>query len=115
MGRPMARNLLRAGYRLVVYDLRPEAVAPLLEAGAEPADGPLALARASDLVITMLPGDPEVLDVCARPDGVWAGLRPGAVLVDMGTNHPETAWTLARAAAAAGADFLDAPHDALPI
>ena len=109
MGRPMARNLLRAGYRLVVYDLRPEAMVPLLEAGAEPADGPLALARASDLVITMLPGDPEVLDVCARPDGVCAGLRPGAVLVDMGTNHPETARTLARAAAAAGAGFLDAP------
>ncbi len=109
MGRPMARNLLRAGYRLVVYDRRPEAMAPLLEAGAEAAGGPLELARASDLVITMLPGDAEVLEVCAGQDGVCQGLRSGAVLVDMGTNHPDTARTLARAAARAGADFLDAP------
>ncbi len=109
MGRPMARNLLRAGYRLAVYDRLPEAMAPLVEAGAEPAPGPAALARACDLVITMLPGDPEVLGVCTGPEGVCRSLRPGSILVDMGTNHPDTARTLAREAALAGADFLDAP------
>ncbi|MER3449161.1 MAG: 3-hydroxyisobutyrate dehydrogenase [Chloroflexota bacterium] len=109
MGRPMARHLLRAGYPLVVYDRLPEAMAPLVEAGAEVASGPGPLARACDLVVTMLPGDPEVLEVCTGPEGVLRNLRPGAVLVDMGTNHPETARTLAREAAAVGAHFLDAP------
>lgn len=109
MGRPMARNLLRAGYRLVVYDRLPEAMAPLVEAGAEPAPSPASVGRACDLVVTMLPGDPEVLEVCTGSEGVFRGLRPGGILVDMGTNHPETARTLAREAAAVGAHFLDAP------
>ena len=109
MGRPMARNLLRAGYALTVHDLDRAAVEALVGEGAIAATSPREVAAAVDVLVTMLPDSPEVREVYLGPGGAFEALRPGFLAIDMSSIAPSTARELAAAAAAGGAEMLDAP------
>ena len=109
MGRPMGRNLLRAGYGLIVHDVDHSAVAALVAEGAAAAATPRQVAGATDVLITMLPDSPQVREVYLGPDGVFEALRPGWLAIDMSSIAPSTARELADRASAAGAEMLDAP------
>src|SRR5215210_1472237 len=110
MGRPMARNLMEAGYELTVHNRSPEKAEELAaERGVEVADSPGEVARKSDMIITMLPGPPEVEQVVAGEDGLLEHAREGSLVVDMSTSSPVLARELARTARERGVGMLDAP------
>jgi 2-hydroxy-3-oxopropionate reductase len=109
MGRPMAENLMRADYELTVYNRSPKKAEELAEKGARVAPGVAELAERSDLIITMLPGPPEVEAVVAGESGLLAGAREGSLLVDMSTSSPTLARELAAEAHRRGVGMLDAP------
>ena len=109
MGRPMARNLLKRGFKVVAYSRRQETVDGLVAAGAAPASSPADVATKARCVITMLPDGPDVEAVLTGDDGVFHALQPGAIIIDMSTISPATARRLADAASARGAAMLDAP------
>jgi 2-hydroxy-3-oxopropionate reductase len=109
MGRPMVRNLMRAGHELVVHNRSREPQDELAEEGATGAASPRAVAEAADVVITMLPTIEAVRTVWCAQDGVLAGARPGALVIDMSTSSPQLARELAARAAQRGAGALDAP------
>jgi len=108
MGRPMAKNLIAAGYQLVVADK----FAPtddLVALGALSAVTNAEVARQADVVITMLPNSPHVLEAVIGPDGVLEGAHEGLILVDMSSIAPAASAKVAEAAKAKGVAFLDAP------
>jgi len=109
MGRPMARNLLAAGFPLTVHNRSQGPVEELAAAGAAPARSPMEVAQVSDIVITMLPDSPDVEAVVTGPNGVAEGLRPGAVVIDMSTILPAVSRRLAEALEVRGGHWLDAP------
>jgi 2-hydroxy-3-oxopropionate reductase len=109
MGRPMGRNLLRAGYRLTVYDNNPLGVDELVSAGGVAASSPREVANAVDVLITMLPDSPEVREVYLGANGAFEALRSGWLAIDMSSIDPAVARELAQRASAAGAEMLDAP------
>ena len=109
IGRPMATNLVRGGYPLIVHDIREEAVGPLLALGARYAPSPREVAAASQVVLTSLPGPKEVEQVALGPQGILAGAGPGLVYVDLSTNSPTVARRIAGAFQARGLVMLDAP------
>ena len=109
MGRPMALNLLKAGYTLVVHSRSRGPVEAVAAAGATAATSSAEVARRSDVIVTMLPDLPDVRQVLAGPDGVFPAVRPGAVIIDMSTIPPTAARELAAEATRHGATFLDAP------
>jgi 2-hydroxy-3-oxopropionate reductase len=109
MGRPMGRNLLKAGYALTVHDVDRRAVDELVADGATAGTSPRDVAATTDVLITMLPDSPQVSEVYAGPDGAFEALRPGWLAIDMSSIAPATARELAARAAAAGAEMLDAP------
>ena len=109
MGGPMSRNILAAGHDLVVHDLRRETAAGLLAGGAGWAASPREAAAGRDVAITMLPGPPQVEQVLPGPDGLLAGLRPGAVWIDMSTSTPAVAGRIRALAGPRGIEVLDAP------
>ncbi len=109
MGRPMARNLLRGGYALVAHNRSRAAVDELAREGATSAGSAREAAARADIVITMLPDSPDVESVYAGENGVFAGAKPGALLIDMSTISPVVARALADDAERHGCDMLDAP------
>jgi 2-hydroxy-3-oxopropionate reductase len=109
MGRPMAQNLRKAGFPLIVYDLLPQATAALVAAGARTADSPRAVAAQTDIVLLCLPDSPDVQAAMRGADGVFAGVKAGQIIIDMSTISPVTARTLAAEATRLGATMLDAP------
>jgi 2-hydroxy-3-oxopropionate reductase len=109
MGRPMALNLRRAGFDLVVHSRSRAPVDELVAAGARAADTPGDVARAATVIITMLPDTPDVERVMEGSDGVLAGLRPGSVVIDMSSISPEVTRRLAARVAERGGAMLDAP------
>jgi len=110
MGAPMARNLLRAGHRLSVFDLSAPAVAALVEAGATAAASPAARARTDvELIVSMLPAAAHVKSVYLGADGLLAHIRPGVMLIDSSTIDPLSAREVAAAARAHDNPMLDAP------
>jgi len=109
MGKPMAKNLLKAGHELVVYDILAAPVAELVKAGAKAGLSPKDVAVKSDMVITMLPNSPEVKEVVLGKDGVIEGSRPGTMVVDMSSIAPLAAKEVAAALAEKGVEMLDAP------
>jgi len=109
MGAPMARNVLKYGHALTVFDVAPAAVRALVAAGARAAATPAQVAEASDVVITMLPDAPDVERVALGRDGIVQGLRAGSVYVDMSTIDPETTRRVAAAVRAKGAAMVDSP------
>lgn len=109
MGRPMAENLLKAGFEVAVWARRPDSAAPLKEAGASLCASPAALAAACQVVISVVTSSSDVEALVLGEEGLLAGLQPGAVHVDMSTIAPGSARSLAAACAAKGVAFLDAP------
>jgi 2-hydroxy-3-oxopropionate reductase len=109
MGAPMARNLLKHGYPTTVWARRPEAMAPLLTAGATAAESVTQLAAASDIVITMVTDTRAVEDVVFGARGIAHGARPGALVIDHSTIDPDGARQIARRLLAQGVEMLDAP------
>jgi 2-hydroxy-3-oxopropionate reductase len=107
MGRPMAENLIAAGYDLVAYN-RTREKAEELE-GATVAKSPKEVAEQSDIIITMLPDSPQVEEVLLGEDGVLAGVKDGALIVDMSTISPVVTEELAEKVREQGASMLDAP------
>lgn len=109
MGVPMAANLLRSGHSLTVHDLDPSHAESLLELGATWADDAAAVARASEIVITMVPDSPDLLAAAVGPTGLLAGCHPRMTWIDMSTISPVTAREVAELAAGLDVDMLDAP------
>jgi 2-hydroxy-3-oxopropionate reductase len=110
MGRPMAKNLMEAGYELVLHNRSPEKAKELAKEGnATAAENPREVAEACDIIITMLPDSPDVEAVVAGEGGVLGGIRDGALLVDMSTISPVVTKELAEKAREKGASMLDAP------
>ncbi|GFR42250.1 hypothetical protein Agub_g3144 [Astrephomene gubernaculifera] len=109
MGLAMTRNLLKAGYEVVVWNRNPDKCKPLADEGAKVASTPREVAAAATYTFAML-SDPEAaLEVATRPDGVAAGLAPGKGYVDVSTVDAATSRAVAAAVRGAGAAFLEAP------
>ena len=109
MGKPMARNLMKAGYELVVHNRSREAVDELVAEGAISAGSPREVAAQVKTVITMLPDSPDVRDVVFGENGLLGEMGDGSLLIDMSTISPVTALEVEEALSAKGAHALDAP------
>jgi 2-hydroxy-3-oxopropionate reductase len=108
MGRPMAKNLIKAGYKLVVYDKFAK-LDDVVALGAEGAASNKELAAKSDIIITMLPNSPHVKEAVCGADGIFEGVKSGAIVVDMSSIAPAASQEVAAVLKAKGAAFLDAP------
>ncbi len=109
MGAFMAGNLLEAGHELVVHNRTRTKAERLAQRGARVADSPREAAEGSDVIITMLPGPPQVEEVVAGDGGLLEGTREGSLIIDMSTSSPILAQELARAARNKTVGMLDAP------
>lgn len=109
MGKPMARNLLRAGYPVAVYNRTRAKAESLAADGAAVLDSPVEVARRSEVVITIVSDTPDVREVILGSRGVREGLAPGGVVIDMSTISPQATREIAAALEEAGLDMLDAP------
>jgi 2-hydroxy-3-oxopropionate reductase len=109
MGKPMAKNLLAAGFDLTVHSRRPGPVDELVDAGATRAPGPAEVATASDVTITMLPDTPDVEQVLTGAGGVLEGASPGSLVIDMSSIDPAPTRSLAETFASRVVAMLDAP------
>ena len=111
MGGGMARNLLKAGFDLTVWNRTAERMQPLVEAGAKAAKDPAEVAAQSDIVIICVSDTPDVQAVVLGddPPGLLHGLRPGTLVIDMSTISPSATRELAERLAEKGAKMLDAP------
>jgi len=109
MGKPMAKNLLKAGHTLVVYDIVEAPVQELVAAGATAGSSPKDVAARNDLIITMLPNSPHVKKAVLGESGVIEGAKKGSVLVDMSSIAPLASREVAAELAKKGIEMLDAP------
>lgn len=109
MGRPMAKNLLKAGHELHVYDVVPKGVEELVAAGAIAEAGNADVARKTDVVITMLPNSPHVKTVILGEGGVLEGKHPGLKIIDMSSIAPLATKEIGKACAEAGVPLLESP------
>ena len=109
MGKPMARNLIKAGHHLKVYDLTPDRIAEAAGFGAVPAKSAKDAAADSEVTITMVPDGPEVECAVLGTAGALEGAKPGSIIVDMSSISPIVAQKVAAACSAKGVEFLDAP------
>ena len=109
MGRPMARNLLKAGYSLVVHSRSRGPVDEIVKAGATEAASARDVAAQCDVLITMLPNSPEVEQVALGPNGIIEGARRGLIFVDMSTISPIVSQKIGKALEPKGVALLDAP------
>jgi 2-hydroxy-3-oxopropionate reductase len=109
MGRPMARNLLKAGHSLIVHNRSRGAVDELVAAGAQPGTSPKDVASRCDVLITMLPNSPDVELVALGKDGIVEGARRGLIYIDMSTISPLVSQKVAKALEPKGVRMLDAP------
>src|SRR5688572_20031000 len=109
MGRPMAKNLLKAGYPVVAHNRSRGPVDDLVSAGATAASSPADVARQATRIITMVPDSPDVELVLDGPQGVFSAMQPGTIIIDMSSITPETTRRLAERARALGGALMDAP------
>jgi 2-hydroxy-3-oxopropionate reductase len=109
MGRPMAKNLLKRGFPVVVHSRSRPPVDELVAAGSERATSPADVARRARRIVTMLPDSPDVAAVLEGPDGVFSAMERGTLLIDCSSIAPAEARRLASRAASLGASMLDAP------
>jgi 3-hydroxyisobutyrate dehydrogenase len=109
MGKPMAKNLMKAGYSLCVYDIVQEPVKELVAAGAKTARSAREVGEKSDIVISIVPSSREVQEVYLNEDGVLAGIKAGRIVIDMSTIDPIVSQEVAAAAQKKNVDMLDAP------
>jgi len=109
MGKPMAINLIDAGYQLVVHDVNRETAKELVAKGAKEALSPKEASETVDTIITMLPDDYIVEQVATGKNGALEGMSKGAILIDMSTIYPNTARRIAKKLEIKGMEMLDAP------
>lgn len=109
MGKPMVRNLMKAGHTVSVYDIVPESVAAMAAEGANARGSAAEAASDAEIVITMLPDGPEVEQAILGPAGVLEGAKPGTMVIDMSSISPLVAQKAGAACQSKGVDFLDAP------
>ncbi len=109
MGKPMAKNLMKAGHELVVFDVVKENVDHLVAAGASAANSSKAVAEQCPIIITMLPNSPHVKTVVLGDNGVLEGAKEGTILIDMSSIAPEASQEIAKACAQKGIRMIDAP------
>jgi 2-hydroxy-3-oxopropionate reductase len=109
MGKPMAKNLLKAGYQLVVYDLNPDAITELVNSGAREGKSSGDVASHSEVIITMLPNSPDVMEVVLGKNGVIHDVKPGSVFIDMSSIAPSTSKEISEKLLQKDVVMLDAP------
>jgi 2-hydroxy-3-oxopropionate reductase len=109
MGKPMAFNLLRAGYSLYIYDIIASSVDELEQAGAKACSSPAELAAHCSIIISILPDSPQVKEVVMAGDGLLQSIRPGTLYIDMSTIDPPTVMDIHQILTSRGVDMLDAP------
>ena len=109
MGKPMALNLIKAGYRLTVYDIAQEPMEEIVAAGADAGKSAQDVASRSEVSITMVPDGPEVEAAVLGPEGALEGAAPDSIIVDMSSISPLVAQKVGEACAGKGVEFLDAP------
>jgi 2-hydroxy-3-oxopropionate reductase len=109
MGKPMSKNLLKAGYELVVYNRSQSKTAELVQAGAAEGKSPRDVAERSDIILTMLPNSPQVREVVLGAGGVIEGAKKGALVVDMSSIAPLVSREIGQELTAKNVRFLDAP------
>ena len=109
MGKPMAKNLIDAGYQMVAYDRGKEALEKIVSYGAERASSSKEVASQCDIIITMLPNSPEVKKVVLGKEGVIEGVHAGQVLIDMSSIAPLVSQEIAKELYEKGVEMLDAP------
>ena len=109
MGGGMAGNIQKAGYPMVVFDIREEVVKPFLDGGARLASSPAEVARLSDVILTSLPGPREVEQVATGAEGVLEGINPGGIYVDLSTSRPTLIREIEPKFRQKGCHVLDAP------
>ena len=109
MGKPMAKNLLKAGYSLCVYDIVQEPVKELVASGAKAARSAKEVGEKAEIVITIVPSSKEVKEVYLNEDGVLAGIKAGSIIIDMSTIDPIVSQEVAAAAQKKNVEMLDGP------
>ena len=109
MGKPMCRNLLKAGYEVIIFNRSSKAIQELVKDGAEAGSSPRDVAERCEVIITMLPNSPDVREVILGPNGVLEGVRPGSIVIDMSSIAPIVSRELAQVLAEKSVRFLDAP------
>ncbi|GAB6086751.1 2-hydroxy-3-oxopropionate reductase [Alkaliphilus crotonatoxidans] len=109
MGKPMAKNLIKAGHKLIVLDLNKASVAELKSLGAETANTKLELASQCEVIITMLPNSPQVEEVVLGEGGLIEGAKPGTTIIDMSSIAPLSSRKIYAALEEKGINLLDAP------
>ncbi|MGO8790400.1 MAG: NAD(P)-dependent oxidoreductase [Terriglobia bacterium] len=107
MGRPMARRLLASGFRLTAYNRRRDKAEELIQFGGTVAGSVAELSSACDVVLSCLPNDEAVLNVYRGPEGVFANVQRGSLVIDMSTVYPKTSQELARLGSECGVEVLD--------
>lgn len=109
MGKPMSKNLIKAGYDLVVCDFNKDAVADVVACGAASAENGKEVAEQCDVVITMVPNSPHVRAAVLGENGVADGAKPGTVVIDMSSIDPTESKAIGAELAKKGIDMMDAP------
>jgi 2-hydroxy-3-oxopropionate reductase len=109
MGRPMMKNLLKAGHTVVAYTRNAGVLDACVAAGAQRGASNKDVGARADVIVTMLPDGPEVEEVVLGANGILEGARPGATIIDMSSINPLVSQKIGRACAAKGVEFLDAP------
>ena len=109
MGKPMAKNLIKAGYELTVFDLNSNALEEMVSVGAARGTSSKDVALRTDIILTMLPNSPHVKEVILGKDGVVEGVKEGSILIDMSSIAPLASQEVAEALLKMGVKMLDAP------
>ena len=109
MGKPMAKNLLKAGFSIVAYDLNKNAIDDVVKAGALAASSSKEAAGKADVIITMLPDSPDVKEVILGKNGVLEGIKPGAIVIDMSSINPLVSQEIEKELRKKNVEMLDAP------
>jgi 2-hydroxy-3-oxopropionate reductase len=109
MGKPMAKNLIKAGYSLIVHNRSQAPVDELVKDGAQSAESPRDVAQKSEIIITMLPNSPDVELVVLGENGILAGVKVETIIIDMSSIEPLVSQKIAAEAAKKSVEFLDAP------
>jgi 3-hydroxyisobutyrate dehydrogenase len=107
MGRPIARRLLEAGFKLIAYDRDPNKAEELVRYGGTVAQSVSEVSSSCNVVLSCLPSDQAVLDLYQGPDGIFTNAHGGSVVIDLSTVYPETSQQLSRLGAEHGVEFLD--------
>jgi 2-hydroxy-3-oxopropionate reductase len=109
MGNPMAKNLIKSGYDVTVYDIVATRIEDVVRTGAQAGTSPKDVAAQTEIIITMLPNSPDVKEAVLGSNGVLEGVKSGSVVVDMSSIAPLVAQEVAAGLAQKGVDMLDAP------